>query len=92
MDSSRVNWVPMFRRTLRNFPDFVPPIDSPSARNEMQFDPSAHTAQFLAFTQGAESAYLRETQDPLDMTEAIGSLVRFHRYLQNVEVPMEGTP
>ncbi|HVB00301.1 MAG TPA: hypothetical protein VNE42_03440 [Acidimicrobiales bacterium] len=80
----------MFYRTRRHFPDLVPPNAAPSARSETQINPSVHTAQFVAFTTGPEIEYLREKQVPFDMTDAIGSLVSFHRYLTDIETAMEG--
>jgi len=79
----------MFRRTRRDFPYLVPSSSGPSAHNKTQIDASVHIAQFEATTQGAEIAYLSERRVPFEMTQAIGSLVSFHRNSQNIETPLE---
>ena len=80
----------MFSRTRRHSPDLVPPSTAPSAGSETQIDASVHTAQFVAFSKGPEITYLREKHVPFDMTDAIGSLVSFHRSLTNIETPVDG--
>ena len=80
----------MFYRARRHFPDLIPPNDGPSVRSGVQINPSIHTAQSVALSKGPEAIYLRERQVPFDMTNAIGSLVSVHRYLTDIESPLEG--
>jgi len=74
-------------RTDPSFP--VPTVLVLKDQHELQFDPSLKTAQQVAFCAGSSDASPREQQEPLDMADEVASLVRSHRTVRDIELPID---